>query len=57
MAEGDVISIALLNAAGDILVTAGVPIVDPKMIGRMKSRELWDPSNLTVVRWVDLGGS
>ncbi len=53
LTENGLTSIALLNAAGVVVVSAGAPI-DPEAIGQMQGREHWGAKSLTVVRRVDL---
>jgi signal transduction histidine kinase len=52
--DGELHSIALLNAAGEAVVSAGAPI-DLDIIGRMQTGEYWDASSVMVVSRVDLG--
>ena len=56
VAEGDILSIALLNAAGEEVVSAGTPI-DLEMIRKMQTGEHWDSKSVTVVSRVELGDS
>jgi signal transduction histidine kinase len=54
--SGEVSSIALLNASGEVVASAGAPI-DLEMKGMMQKGEHWDPKSLTIVNLVDLGAS
>jgi signal transduction histidine kinase len=52
--SGEVISLALLNASGEVVVSAGAPL-DFKSDGVVKAGERWDPRRVTLVNLVDLG--
>jgi signal transduction histidine kinase len=54
--DGELSSIALVNAAGEPVVAAGAPI-DFELIRKMQTGEHWDLKSLTVVRRVDLEDS
>ncbi len=54
--DGEVSSVALLNAAGEPVLAAGEPI-DFETLGKMQTGEHWDADRVTVVRRVDLGMS
>jgi signal transduction histidine kinase len=54
--EGEMTSVALLNAAGEVVASAGTPI-DFEQKGVMASGERWDPRSVTLVNLVDLGAS
>ncbi|MBI2949718.1 MAG: hypothetical protein HYY23_18965 [Verrucomicrobia bacterium] len=54
--DGELSSIALLNAAGEPVVAAGAPI-DLDTIDKLLPGEYWDARTLTVVRRVDLDAS
>jgi hypothetical protein len=49
-------SVALLNAAGEVVASAGDPI-DFQRQAVMASGERWDPRSVTLVNLVDLGAS
>lgn len=52
--DGEVSSVALLNAAGEPVVAAGSPI-DLEALGKMQTGEHWDAQSVTIWRRVDLG--
>ena len=54
--SGEVSSIALLNASGDVVVSAGSPI-DLETKGMMQTGERWDRRSVTIVNLVDLGAN
>jgi hypothetical protein len=54
--SGEVSSIALLNASGVIVASAGAPI-DLEIKGMMQKGEHWDRRSVTFVNLVDLGAS
>ena len=54
--SGELSSVALLNASGAIVASAG-PIGDFEIKGMLQSYEHWDPSRVTLVNLVDLGTS
>ena len=54
--SGEVSSIALLNASGDVVVFAGSPI-DLETKGMMQTGEHWDRRSVTIVNLVDLGAN
>ena len=54
--SGGLTSVALLNAAGEVVVSAGPPIdLDTK--GMLQTGTRWEPRNVTVVNLVDLGAT
>ena len=54
--SGELTSIALLNAAGEVMVSAGLPIdLDTK--GMLQTGTRWDPRTVTIVNLVDLGST
>ena len=54
--DGELISVALLNASGEIMVSAGPSIeLDPR--GVFQTAERWDARRVTVVNPVDLGAT
>jgi signal transduction histidine kinase len=53
---GEMTSVALLNAAGEVVVSAGTPI-DFQQKGVLASGERWDDRSVTLVNPVDLGAS
>jgi signal transduction histidine kinase len=54
--SGELGSVALLNATGEVVASAGTPIeLDTR--GMMRSAERWDHKSVTVVNLVDLGAS
>src|SRR5438094_6500891 len=54
--SGELTSVALLNAAGEIVASAGTPI-DVETKGTMRTGEHWDYKSVTLVNLVDLGAS
>ena len=52
--SGEVISLALLNASGEVVVSAGAPL-NLESEGLVKAGERWDPRRVTLVNLVDLG--
>src|SRR5438105_417360 len=54
--SGELSSVALLNASGEIVASAG-PIGDFETKGMLQSYEHWDPRRVTLVNLVDLGTS
>lgn len=52
--SGEVISLALLNAAGEVVVAAGAP-PDGGTRGTLQAGERWDERRITLVNLVDLG--
>ena len=54
--SGELSSVALLNASGEIVASAG-PIGDFETKGMLQGYEHWDPSRVTLVNLVDLGTS
>src|SRR6266540_5626463 len=54
--SGELSSVALLNAAGEVVASAGPPI-DVETKGTMRTGEHWDARNVTLVNLVDLGAS
>jgi hypothetical protein len=54
--SGELGSVALLNATGEVVASAGPP-VDLDTRGMMRSAERWDHKSVTVVNLVDLGAS
>jgi signal transduction histidine kinase len=52
--SGEVISLALLNASGEVVVSAGAPL-DFETQGLVKAGERWDPRRVTLINFVDLG--
>jgi len=53
---GEMTSVALLNAAGEVVVSAGAPI-DFEQKGVMATGERWDSRSVALVNLVDLGAS
>ncbi len=53
---GEMTSVALLNAAGEVVVSAGAPI-DFQQKGVLASGERWDARSVTLVNPVDLGAN
>ena len=53
---GEMTSVALLNAAGEVVVSAGAPF-DFRQKGVLASGERWDDRSVTLVNPVDLGAS
>src|SRR5439155_3201414 len=54
--SGELSSVALLNATGAVVASAGSPI-DLETKGMMQNGEHWDYKNVTLVNLVDLGAS
>src|SRR5437870_778173 len=54
--SGELTSVALLNAAGEVVASAGPPI-DVETKGTMRTGEHWDSRSVTLVNLVDLGAS
>src|SRR6266540_2049271 len=54
--SGELSSVALLNAAGEVVASAGPPI-DVETKGTMRTGEHWDSRSVTLVNLVDLGAS
>src|SRR6266513_3504677 len=54
--SGELTSVALLNAAGEIVASAGPPI-DVETKGTMRTGEHWDYKSVTLVNLVDLGAN
>ena len=54
--SGELTSVALLNAAGEVVASAGSPI-DVETKGTMRTGEHWDARSVTLVNLVDLGAS
>ena len=54
--SGQLSSVALLNAAGEVVVSAGAPM-DLDTTGMMQTGEHWDYKSVSVVNLVDLGAS
>ncbi|HYT60048.1 MAG TPA: ATP-binding protein [Haliangiales bacterium] len=54
--SGELSSVALLNAAGEVVASAGAPI-DVETKGTMRTGEHWDSRSVTLVNLVDLGAS
>jgi signal transduction histidine kinase len=52
--SGEVISLALLNAAGEVVVAAGAPL-ETETPGMIQAGERWDARRVTLVNLVDLG--
>jgi signal transduction histidine kinase len=52
--SGDLISVALLNASGEVVASAGVPLPDTKTI--IQEGERWGVNTVTLVNLLDLGG-
>src|SRR4051794_40093210 len=53
--SGDLISVALLSASGEIVASAGAPLPDAKTI--IQNGERWEPHTVTLVNLLDLGVS
>jgi signal transduction histidine kinase len=53
--SGDLISVALLNASGEIVASAGAPLPDTKTI--IQKGERWGVNTVTLVNLLDLGGT
>jgi len=54
--SGELTSVALLNAAGEVVASAGAPI-DFETKGAMRAAEHWDYRSVTLVNLVDLGAN
>jgi hypothetical protein len=54
--SGELTSIALLNAAGEVMVSAGPPI-DLATKGMLQTGTRWEPRSVTIVNLVDLGST
>ena len=54
--SGELTSVALLNAAGEVVASAG-PSIDVETKGTMRTGEHWDARSVTLVNLVDLGAS
>src|SRR3954468_14328920 len=54
--SGELSSVALLNAAGDIVTSAG-PLGDIEKKGILQSGEHWDDKRVTLINLVDLGAT
>jgi len=54
--SGELSSVALLNASGDIVVSAG-PLGDIESKGMLQSGEHWDARRVTLFNLIDLGAS
>ena len=54
--SGELISVALLNASGDVVASAGKPL-DLEKKGALQQGERWDDRSVTLVNPVDLGAS
>src|SRR5881394_836203 len=54
--SGELTSVALLNAAGEVVASAG-PSIDVETKGTMRTGERWDARSVTLVNLVDLGAS
>src|SRR5213592_4878146 len=54
--SGELTSVALLNAAGEVVASAG-PLIDVETKGTMRTGEHWDARSVTLVNLVDLGAS
>src|SRR5436189_2888714 len=54
--SGELTSVALLNAAGEVVASAGPPI-DVETKGTMRTGEHWEARSVTLVNLVDLGAS
>src|SRR6267378_6889974 len=54
--SGELTAVALLNAAGEVVASAGSPI-DVETKGTMRTGEHWDSRSVTLVNLVDLGAS
>jgi signal transduction histidine kinase len=52
--QGELAAIALVNAAGEVVASAGEPI-DPQARGVVHSAEYWGSQSVTVMNLVDLG--
>ena len=54
--SGELTSVALLNAAGEVVASAGAPI-DFETKGTIRTSEHWDHKSVTLVNLVDLGAN
>jgi len=54
--SGELTSVALLNAAGEVVASAGTPM-DFETKGAMRPAEHWDYRSVTLVNLVDLGAN
>jgi len=54
--SGEMMSVAMLNATGDVVASAGAPI-DFETTGMLQTGERWDAKSVTLVNPVDLGAS
>src|SRR5436309_2416531 len=54
--SGELSSVALLNASGEVVASAGSP-ADLEMKGAVQTGEHWNAKRVTVVNLVDLGAS
>src|SRR5881397_1534680 len=54
--SGELTSVALLNAAGEVVASAGAPM-DFETKGAMRAAERWDTRSVTLVNLVDLGAN
>jgi signal transduction histidine kinase len=54
--SGELTSIAILNAAGEVMVSAGPPI-DLATKGMLQTGTRWEPRSVTIVNLVDLGST
>jgi signal transduction histidine kinase len=54
--SGELTSIAILNAAGEVMVSAGTPI-DLATKGMLQTGTRWEPRSVTIVNLVDLGST
>ncbi len=54
--SGELSSVALLNASGEVVVSAGPPI-DLATKGMLQTGTRWEPRNVTIVNLVDLGAT
>jgi signal transduction histidine kinase len=54
--SGELTSVALLNAAGEVVASAG-PAIDVETKGTMRTGEHWEARSVTLVNLVDLGAS
>jgi signal transduction histidine kinase len=54
--SGELSSVALLNASGEVVVSAGPPI-DLATQGMLQTGTRWDPGSVTIVNLVDLGAT
>ena len=54
--SGELLSVALLNASGDVVASAGRPI-DPEKTSTIRQGERWEQTRVTLVNLIDLGAS